>query len=113
MIRLLLAVLFMMLFSAPVFALDIGLQWRDNSDNEAGFILERKDGAGEYVEIAKTEANVTKFVDGGVPLNTTLCYRAKAFNAAGSSDYSNEACVSAFLPAAPSELGHDFGPEDL
>jgi hypothetical protein len=40
-------------------------------------------------------AGVVSYIDTTVAAGTTYCYRVRAFNAAGTSDYSNEACGSA------------------
>ena len=71
------------------------LQWTDNSDNENGFKIERKTGAGgTFQQVATTGANATSFPDTGLGSGTTYCYRIRAFNTAGDSPYTNEACGS-------------------
>jgi len=67
------------------------IAWTDNATNEAGFNLERKEGAGgTYVRVATLAANQTSFLDTDLNAGATYYYRARAFNAAGSSAYSNE-----------------------
>ena len=78
----------------------INLAWADNSNNEAGFKIERKkvsqapytdnDIASEYQEVASVGANVTVFSDTGLE-KATYYYRVKAFTATGISAPSNEA----------------------
>jgi hypothetical protein len=69
------------------------LQWTDNSDNENGFKIERKTGAGgTFQQIATTGPNATSFPDTVLASGTTYCYRIRAFNTAGDSAYTNEAC---------------------
>lgn len=86
----------------------IDLNWQDNSDNEIGFNIERKTGAGgTYCEIATLEADVTTYSDTGLSGDTTYYYRVRAYNDAGDSSYSNEdsaATPIATLPNAPSNL---------
>jgi len=86
----------------------IRLQWQDNSDNEIGFKIERKTGAGgTYSEIATLEADVTTYSDTGLSGDTTYYYRVRAYNAAGDSSYSNEDSAATpilTLPNAPSNL---------
>jgi hypothetical protein len=86
----------------------INLSWQDNSDNEIGFKIERKTGAGgTYSEIATLAADVTTYSDTGLSGDTTYYYRVRAYNAAGDSSYSNEdsaATPIATLPNAPSNL---------
>ncbi len=72
----------------------VNLTWKDNSNNEAFFIIERKESGGSFKEIAKIEKNKTRFVDNTVVEEKTYVYRVKAVNGAGSSQYSNEVTVS-------------------
>lgn len=71
------------------------LSWRDASDNEAGFNIERRnvDEAEEFAKIAMVMTNVSNYTDTTVTANQTYCYRVNAFNLAGTSAYSNEACA--------------------
>ena len=84
----------------------IELRWKDDSDNEEGFKVERRIQGGDFIQIAQVPADTTSFIDSNLTPTTTYCYRVMAFNAAGDSPPSNEACVTtlAALPAAPSEL---------
>jgi len=70
------------------------LTWTDNSNNELGFKIERKTGAGAFVEIAQQGANATTYLDAAVVVGTTYTYRVRAFNSAGDSAYTNEATVT-------------------
>jgi hypothetical protein len=82
----------------------ISLTWKDNSANEAGFKIERSAGnTGQYTEIGKTDPNITKFDDTFVAPCALYAYRVKAFNAAGSSAYSN-ASASFSHPAPPQNV---------
>jgi parallel beta-helix repeat protein len=77
----------------------LDLLWSDNSDNEDGFYIERKTGAmGTYSRIATVNADVITYSNAGLTPDTTYCYRIKAYNAAGESAYSNEACATATDP---------------
>jgi len=58
----------------------IDLLWKDNSDNEVGFRVERSDR-----QIFNLPANQTTFSDTGLAKNRTYSYRVCAFNEAGSS----------------------------
>ena len=70
------------------------LTWQDNSDNEDGFIVERKLlVGGVFQQIATVIANTTKLTDMGVQEGFHYCYRVLAFNKIGLSKYSNEACT--------------------
>ncbi|MGH7598227.1 MAG: fibronectin type III domain-containing protein [bacterium] len=68
----------------------ITLDWTDNSNNETGFKIERKTGAGNYVEIGFTAMNVKQSTIGGLSENTTYFHRVRAYNADGTSAYTNE-----------------------
>jgi hypothetical protein len=87
------------------------LTWTDNSNNEAGFSLEKKVDSGAYVVIAGgIGANLTSFTDMAVTRSTvarTYTYRIKALAVPNSgvtdSTYSNESCIT-FAPLAPVPL---------
>jgi hypothetical protein len=81
----------------------INLLWSDTANNESGFRVERKLGAGgTYAEIATVGANVTSYNDTGLSASTTYYYRILAYNGIGNSAYSNEAnaTTSATTPPA-------------
>lgn len=68
------------------------LTWQDNSDNEDGFKIERKSSPTDtFGEIGTVGANVTAYTD-TVLDGLQRCYRVRAFNAAGDSAFTNEAC---------------------
>ncbi len=69
----------------------IDIMWKDNSNNENGFKIERRTSTGSYIEIATVGPNVTAFSDTGLARKTTYYYRVRAYNDAGYSSYSNEA----------------------
>ena len=69
----------------------IDITWRDNSHNETGFrIGRRQNGSAEWVEVGTTAANVNTFSDAGLEPDTTYRYRVQAFNSAGGSAFSPE-----------------------
>ena len=71
----------------------INLNWQDNSDNEDGFHIERNGS-----EIAQLPTDTILFRDEDLPDGSTFCYRVRASNEAGFSDYSNEACGTIVWP---------------
>ena len=76
-------------------AAQLTLDWVDNTAGTANFIVERKTGtAVTYAWIATTGPGITTYTDSAVVAGTMYCYRVKASNAFGDSDYSNEACGS-------------------
>ncbi|HED03156.1 MAG TPA: hypothetical protein ENI60_00055, partial [Candidatus Fraserbacteria bacterium] len=78
----------------------IELKWKDNSDDESGFQLERRLPPGDFSLIESTAANVTGFTDKGLKPATTYCYRVRAVNDGGQSEFSNIVCATtqAVLP---------------
>ena len=90
----------------------IDLSWQDKSDNETGFKIERKTGAGgNYQPLDTVGANVinedSKYSDTGLSGSTTYYYRVRASGDSGDSSYSNEASATTPLqtiPNAPSNL---------
>lgn len=86
------------------------LNWQDNSDNEEGFKVERRlQTAQAYQEIKTLPANTTSFLDDRLSPETGYCWRVRAFNAGGNSDYSNEACAT--TPSENRPPTADAGPD--
>ncbi len=82
------------------------LAWTDNSNNESGFKIQRKQGAtGTYTQIATPGANVTTYTDNDTALldGTLYYYRVCATNTAGDSPFSNEVNGITLL-ASPTSL---------
>jgi chitodextrinase len=82
----------------------ITLTWQDNSDNEQGFKIERRVEGGSYSQIATVEANTQSYSDSGLSSEATYCYRVRAYNSAGDSPFSDEACATTGAP--PSDRGN-------
>jgi len=82
--------------ATSAWALEIKLSWTDSSDNETGFIVERRLNSDVWVEIGKTAANVTAFSDSSPVAGKKHAYRILAFNAGGKSAPSNEAAITVF-----------------
>src|SRR5437667_361343 len=71
----------------------VSLAWTDNSNNETGFKIQRKQGAtGAYTTIKTTLANVITYTDSDSVLldGIQYYYKVSATNSAGDSAYSNE-----------------------
>ena len=96
------------LIASAISSSEINLSWSDNSDNEDGFKIERKELGGTYTEIKTLAANVTSYSDTGLNPDTTYYYRIRAYNSFGHSDYSNEANATTkpagTAPSKPSNL---------
>jgi hypothetical protein len=88
--------------AAVVSASQINVTWTDNANNETGFQIERKTGAGGiYGQVATTTADATSFPDSGLSAATNYFYRVRAYNQAGSSDYGTEAGATTQSASAP------------
>lgn len=84
----------------------VNLVWVDNSDNEAGYAIESQAIAFRYAPLDTVGPNVTSYSDRGVFPGDTRYYRVRAFNAAGSSAWSNEVHgnVPYLKPGTPEKL---------
>ncbi|TXK32792.1 T9SS type A sorting domain-containing protein [Pontibacter qinzhouensis] len=80
------------------------INWKDNSDNEANFVLERSTDGSNFTAVAEPAANATTYTDtDGLLPNATYHYRLKAVNEEEASAYSVVAVVQTPpIPAAPS-----------
>jgi hypothetical protein len=75
--------------------LGVFLTWTDTSTNETGFLVQRSaDGGVTWVQLAQLAANSTSYTDGGVSSGAAYQYRVCAYNAAGSSGYSNVVTIT-------------------
>jgi hypothetical protein len=78
----------------------IRLNWTDNSSNEAEFRIEQKIGA-SFQDIGSASANATQFNVPGFTAGQSATFRIRARNAAGNSNYSNEASGTTLTPPSP------------
>ncbi len=63
----------------------VRLRWRDQSDNESGFVIER---SGDPAERRTTESNQKGFIWAGLAPNSEACFKVRARNEAGVSPWS-------------------------
>jgi len=70
------------------------LTWKDNSNGENGFSVERKESGKQFSEIASVLSNQMTYPDNSVKAGRTYTYRVRALYSANSSGYSNEATVT-------------------
>lgn len=83
-------------FASAADAAVLRLNWADNSSNEKGFEIWRKTGTnGTYGPVAASASNTTSYVDTTVTAGVDYCYQVRAYNDAGESSPSNEACATA------------------
>jgi argonaute-like protein implicated in RNA metabolism and viral defense len=73
----------------------IKLVWKDNSDNESGFKIERSYDGINFSQVAVVGPNVTTYTNFGLSAGRPYCYRVRAYNAAGNSASSNIAWARA------------------
>jgi len=76
---------------------EILLNWRDNTADEDGFLIERKTEFGDnWVEVARTEPSAVSFLDRALAGNQGYYYRVRAYSAG---DYSAPATIAKqFIP---------------
>ena len=61
----------------------------DNSNNETGFIIERKIEDGDWSNLTTTTSDVSIYIDSNIQTPNLYTYRVKSFNEDGFSEYSN------------------------
>ncbi len=64
----------------------IALSWNDLADNESSYLVEYRESAGSWSELATIEADSTALEIGGLDASTAYEFRISAVNAGGSSD---------------------------
>jgi len=79
------------LLATAISSSEIDLQWTDNSRDEDGFQIERSNDNKSWKLVATVGPNVSNYSNTGLSGNKTYAYRVRAFNRAGTSDYSNTA----------------------
>ncbi|MBN1670817.1 MAG: hypothetical protein JXR37_07285 [Kiritimatiellae bacterium] len=92
-------------------ATEVQLTWTDNSDNEAGFKIDRRQSMTDvWVRIAAPDADMTQYADVGLPAATKFYYVIKAYNTAGNSACS-EPAYAATQPAGGPDVDGDSLPD--
>jgi hypothetical protein len=82
------------LFGSPVSAHSVQLRWNDNSTNETGFELERKNASAPTFQLAASlTSGASLYLDAGLEIGKSYRYRLRAINSSGPSEYSNEILV--------------------
>jgi GH18 family chitinase len=103
------------LSAAAVSSTRIDLAWTDNSTTESGFRVERCIGTvaacdaspSSYAQVVQLGSDVTSYADMALASSTNYSYRVRAYDANGTSSYSNSAAATTMAPpppAAPSGL---------
>jgi len=81
----------------------IELNWKDNSTNELGYLLERSEDGINFTQVASLLKNVSAFADTGLAMGMSYDYRVKAYNAAGDSTFSEVITVATPDPSLTQE----------
>ena len=70
------------------------ITWDDNSDNETGYIIERRlASSNTYDEIVMLSEDTNSYDDQSAFTGQTYCYQVSAYNQAGKSS-SDEVCIA-------------------
>ena len=78
-------------------AAHLALAWEDTAFNELGFIVERRSSTQATFEaVATLPGDTTSYLDQNLPAGSSYCYRVSAYNNAGTSGYTNDACGTAW-----------------
>ncbi|MCX4026128.1 carbohydrate binding domain-containing protein [Endozoicomonas sp. SM1973] len=86
------------------------LSWKDNSNNEEKFILQRKlKESSDWANLIELAADTTSYTDTAVLLDKHYDYRIKAANEIGDSDYSN--IVSVIIKSSDKPDAGSGGPD--
>jgi Right handed beta helix region len=93
----------------------VKLTWKDNSNNEMGFKIERSKGSSTtFTQIATVGVGVTAYTDIALAPTTKYNYRVRAYNTAGNSAYTAVVSVTttglvlAQMPSPDAESGTAF-----
>ena len=102
------------LSASAVSSSQINLIWKDNSNNETGFDIERSGDGTTFSALASVDANITTYQSTGLVSNTKYYYRVRSKNSASSSGWSNVTDAITQLPpvttpSAPASLSASSG----
>lgn len=98
----LITLIFLIVAANLSFAAELKLTWKDNSDNEDAFSIERSTDGENFAQIATTGPNVEAYTDSGLSPGIRYWYRIRAANSAGYSGYSNvRFATTKAIPNAP------------
>ena len=85
---------------------EVQLTWTDNANNESGFVLQGTVQGGTYADLGSLPPNTTAVEVSGLDDDTVYDFRVRAYNAAGTSAFSNvvEITTDLDIPEAPTDL---------
>ncbi|MDA3839018.1 MAG: SUMF1/EgtB/PvdO family nonheme iron enzyme [Candidatus Delongbacteria bacterium] len=91
----------------------ISLTWDDNSDNEDGFVIDKKIGINNWIEnFTSVNSNITSWSDNNAEINTNLQYRVKSYIEQYYSSASITPIIDNTIPS-PSNLSGDINLLDV
>lgn len=98
------------LVAVPRSATYVELSWGESFTDETGFVLERRAGSGSWNTLDTVRANTTSYTDRTAAPATVYHYRARAYNALGVSEISNNASGVTFeeIQKRPAKLTADL-----
>ena len=76
----------------------VALSWEDNSNDESGFKVQRRDRTPEFSDFVTLPPNTTSYIDSDFDDEGFYAYRIVAFNSDGDSEFSNEDYVHVIYP---------------
>jgi len=90
------------------------LSWTDNSDNETGFKLQRKENSKRWGDIADLLENVVSCMDTAPDYETLYSYRIAAINDSGASYWSNVTqIITQEAPECAVMIEYDFSADKI
>lgn len=81
------------------------LTWKDNSDNESEFMIERKSGSEPWKAIGNVPFDTTQYHDAGIQAGVSYTYRVMAMPKSGGHDEQNGAFSNEVVFTAPADAG--------
>lgn len=82
----------------------VALEWKDNSEDEEGFIIERKSSRGDFAEIGRVGRDTVKYVDTSLSAGTQYYYKVKAYSGNIYTYYTNIGITQTSLPRTFNDL---------
>jgi FtsP/CotA-like multicopper oxidase with cupredoxin domain len=83
----------------------VAIGWRDNSNNENGFVVQRSTNGGAFAPLATVGPNVTSYTDSTVAPGNSYSYQVASLRAVITSTFAaSPVVIVPVAPAAPSNL---------
>ena len=89
--------------NSTIAANGLKLTWNDNSNNEDGFAIYRKEAEGDFTRIGRVDSNITTYTDTTAVGGITYTYRCGSFIGGMTPVYSNEVTVQHTINAPSKE----------